>query len=142
MSGQDFEKAINSATHAVDETEQRRNHIFGWLQEQPSAVEEFQKRISAQEAEQEKKLPNANNYDLEFFCERFIIGNEIVGSNDAGFPMYEPRDDSEKYKKIVDGSLAGSIVVFDRKTTFLKDGTTVIWVEWGERPEKPDTPDS
>jgi len=77
------------------------------------------------------QIPNGVNYDYTYKCARLLIGQVLSGS-DNGMPSYDDVDDSDKLTEIMNKTLQAKAVLFKKETSFLKDGTVVIWLEWGE----------
>lgn len=77
----------------------------------------------------EGKIEGAKEYGFTFHSERLIIG-KISDGYDQGREMFTEVDNSEKLKEIMDMHLQGQALIHNKKETFLKDGTVVIWIEW------------
>lgn len=77
------------------------------------------------------KVPYAGKHSYKYDCKRLIIGQVQTGF-DHGGPIYEPQDDSQELKDIMDKELQAEAIVIKKETSFLKDGTIVIWIEWAE----------
>jgi hypothetical protein len=76
------------------------------------------------------KIPGAAKYDFNYHCKRFMIGQRVTGF-DHGAPMYEDIDDSADLQEVMDKNLKGEAIIFKKMETFLKDGTVMVWVEYG-----------
>ena len=139
-----FKKAVEDASqtprHPDDESGD--GNIFDWSGGVPSAVQQFHQQIDDKIAEKQRLIPKASKYDLKTHCKRLFIGNVTVGSNPDGFPIYEPRDDSDEYEAIMQEVAEAKALLFENKTTFLKDGSVVIWIVWATRPAKNQTADT
>jgi len=77
------------------------------------------------------KIPGAKDFNFEFQCARLIIGNVVVDRQN-GHEVTAEQDDSDRLKEIMDRSMRGEALISKKETTFLKDGTVVVWVEWME----------
>lgn len=83
------------------------------------------------------QIEGAKEYGFTFHSERLIIG-KVSDGYDQGREMFTEVDNSEKLKEIMDMHLQGKALIHNKKETFLKDGTVVIWIEWLEA--KKETP--
>lgn len=79
----------------------------------------------------DKRIPGAKEYGFTFHSERLVIGKVSEGY-DQGKEIFTDVDDSAKLKEIMDMHLQGKALIHNKKETFLKDGTVVIWIEWLE----------
>jgi len=75
------------------------------------------------------QIEGAKEYSFTFHSERLIIG-KISEGYDQGREVFTEVDNSEKLKEIMDMHLQGQALIHNKKETFLKDGTVVIWLEW------------
>ncbi len=82
------------------------------------------------------KIPGAKTFEFEFQCARLMIGNQIIDTQN-GKDITEEIDDGGRLKEIMDKSLRGESIINKRETTFLKDGTVVVWIEWMEPKKAP-----
>lgn len=79
------------------------------------------------------KIKGSVQYDLEYFCERLMMGEKELGVDfDNKQTQVESVDDSARLKQIMDKQLNGEAVIINKSETFLKNGTVVIWVEWAQ----------
>lgn len=81
-------------------------------------------------------IPGAKQLDFTFQCARLRVGVEQTGFSNGQAEMTDI-DESARLKEIMDMSLRGEAIINKRETTFLKDGTVVIWVEWMEQKKTP-----
>jgi hypothetical protein len=80
-------------------------------------------------------IPGAKQLDFTFQCARLRVGMEQTGFSNGQAEMTDI-DESVRLKEIMDMSLRGEAIINKRETTFLKDGTVVIWVEWMEQKKR------
>jgi hypothetical protein len=85
-------------------------------------------RVITHDADQ---VPGGVNYDYKYNCARLLIG-QILSGSENGMPTFDDVDDSARLTEIMNKSLQAKAIIFKKETTFLKDGTVVIWLEWGE----------
>lgn len=76
-------------------------------------------------------VPGTMNYDLEYHSARLTIGQKMTGFVD-GHAEFEDLDESVRLQDIMNKTLNGKAVLFKKDHSFLKDGTVIVWVEWGE----------
>lgn len=86
-------------------------------------------------------VPGVTGYALEYHCERFYVGKELIAIGEEGGKTFQDRDESGALKEVMDRCLKGDGVIFNRKESILQDGSVVVWMEWGEpRPKKAKEP--
>lgn len=123
----DFAKALRAAQQMPELPEEFARMVpdlLAGMQNQAAGV----RRIGMDEA---GKVPGGKEYSFEFQCARLVVGYRVVDYQN-GFPITEEHDDSDKLKEIMDKSLRGEAVIHKRESSFLKDGTVVVWLEWME----------
>ena len=77
------------------------------------------------------QIPNAAEYNYKYHCTRLLIG-QIMRGYENGMPIYEDIDEGAELREIMNKSLQAKAIIFKKETTFLKDGSVAIWLEWGE----------
>jgi hypothetical protein len=75
-------------------------------------------------------IPGMMNYDLEYHSARLTIGQKMVGFVD-GHAEFVDLDESERLQEIMNLALSGKALLLKRDHSFLKDGTVIVWLEWG-----------
>lgn len=123
----DFSKALRAAQEMPELPEELARMIPDLLAGD-AGQQNLLRRIGANEP---GKVPGAKEFNFEFQCARLVIGYRIADYQN-GFPITEEHDDSDKLKEIMDKSLKGEAVIHKRESTFLKDGSVVVWLEWME----------
>ena len=121
----DFSKAVEGAQRmpqAIEELEGKLPDLFG-----SKAAQDIASRV---EGDMEGKIPGAAQYDFDYNCKRFMMGQHVVAF-ERGNPIYEDIDESEELQKIMDMNLKAEAIIFKKMETFLKDGTVIIWIEYG-----------
>lgn len=126
----DFSKAIEAAQDLPEIPED----LEGVLPDPFKASESSDGLITR--STEEDGVPNVAKYDYSYQCARFIVGQVQMGFS-HGQAEYEDKDDSKELKDIMDQTYNAKAILIKKETTFLKDGTVVIWVEWAE-PKKPE----
>jgi len=132
----DFLKSIENAHRAPDTSRDDDSTIPNIFSHQRT------KQLASKVIEGvDGQIPGVTQYDFTFHCARLIMGKTQIDFQN-GQAIYEDKDDGERLKEIMDQSLAGKSVINKKETTFLKDGTVVLWIEWLERkePEQEDNP--
>jgi len=123
----DFAKALRSAQE-MPELPEELARLVPDLLAGDAGQQALIRRIGANEA---GKVPGGKEYGFEFQCARLTIGYRVVDYQN-GFPVTEEYDESDRLKEIMDKSLRGEAVIHKRETSFLKDGTVIVWLEWME----------
>lgn len=77
------------------------------------------------------QIPNGAAYDYKYHCTRLLIG-QILRGYENGMPIHEDIDEGPELRAIMNKSLQAKAIIFKKETSFLKDGTVAIWLEWGE----------
>mgnify|MGYP001351467815 CR=1 FL=1 len=124
--GSEFAKSIEDAQRLPD----RPDDVDGGLPNPFLGTDpmDLVSRVLTRDPDQ---IPNGVNYDYTYKCARLLIGQVLSGSNN-GMPTYDDVDDSDRLTEIMNKTLQAKAVLFKKETSFLKDGTIVIWLEWGE----------
>jgi len=81
--------------------------------------------------EDKEGIPGVIKYDIEYYSARLTIGQRMLGFVD-GHAEFEELDESAELKKIMDKNLSGQAILLKKDHSFLKDGTVIVWIEWGE----------
>lgn len=122
----DFAKAIENAQKLPELPEDDDGGIPN-----PFKGEDPLKLVSRILTHNPDQIPQGVEYDYQYNCARLLIG-QILSGSENGMPTFDDVDDSERLTEIMNKSLQAKAVIFKKETTFLKDGTVVIWLEWGE----------
>jgi hypothetical protein len=122
----DFAKAIESAQKLPETPDDDDGGIPN-----PFRGEDPLKLVSRVMTRDPDQIPQGVTYDYEFNCARLLIG-QILSGSENGMPTFDDVDDSARLTEIMNKSLSAKAVIFKKETTFLKDGTVVVWLEWGE----------
>lgn len=129
----DFLKSIENAHRAPDTTRDDDSTIPNIFSHQAT-----RQLVSKVVDNVDGQIPGITQYDFTFHCARLIMGKTQIDFQN-GQAIYEEQDDGERLKEIMDNSLAGKSVINKKETTFLKDGTVVLWIEWLEKKEPEQT---
>lgn len=73
-----------------------------------------------------KNIQGVPRYNFNAHFKRFIMGQIEVGRDEKGFPMYEERDDTELYERLMNDILSGEAILRWEERTTLRDGTVII----------------
>lgn len=122
----EFAKAIEDAQKLPEAPEDDDGGIPN-----PFRGEDPLKLISRVMTRDPDQIPQGVTYDYAYQCARLLIG-QILSGSENGMPKYDDVDDTQRLTEIMNKSLQAKAVIFKKETTFLKDGTVVIWLEWGE----------
>jgi hypothetical protein len=123
----DFSKALRAAQEMPELPEELARMVPDLLAGD-SGQQNLMRRIGLDEP---GKVPGGKEFNFEFQCARLVIGYRIADYQN-GFPIMEDHDDSDRLKEIMDKSLKGEAVIHKRESTFLKDGSVIVWLEWME----------
>lgn len=86
-------------------------------------------------------IPGLPRYDkLRTHLRRFIIGQRMVGGDDAGRPSYQEQDDSQAYEALMDDILHAKCMLRWEEKQHLRDGTLVVSVCYFTRLDPPPPP--
>lgn len=94
----------------------------------PAAVPAMSERVGESDG---TKIPHGAKHSYKYNCARLVIG-QIQTGFDHGGPIFEPQDDSQELKDIMDKQFQAEAIVLKHETSFLKDGTVIVWLEWAE----------
>lgn len=122
----DFAKAIENAQRLPELPSEVEENVID-----PFKGEDPLKLVSRVLTNDAGQIPNAVEYEYTYRCARLLIGQIMTGSEN-GMPSFDDVDDSDRLTEIMNKSLQAKAIIFKKETTFLKDGTVVIWLEWGE----------
>ena len=123
----DFSKAVEDAQRLPGIPEDLEHNLPDPFK---SAMEAVQLVQRVQEGATDQ-IPLAAEYAYTYHCKRLTIG-QVLRDFHNGQPVYEDVDESDALIEIMNKQLSAKAIIFKKETTFLKDGTVVIWVEWGE----------
>lgn len=125
----DFAKIISSAQLKPDGAPPEGLDLFS----PPSSPEEQPPLVT--DVPSPGRVPGVPGYALDYQCQRFFIGKEMVAI-DQNTKVFEDRDESAELKSVMDRCIKGGGVIFNRKESILQDGSIVVWMEWGEPTSK------
>jgi hypothetical protein len=90
------------------------------------------------ETDEPGKIRGAIQYDFEYHCRRFMIGEKELGVDfDNRQTQVESVDESEDLTDIMNKNLRGEATIINKSETFLKNGTVVVWLEWAVPKQAP-----
>lgn len=92
------------------------------------SAEDFVKEVDS--TEEPESIPGAIKYEMEYHCKRLVIGQITTGWSEQG-EMKEDQDDSKELVQIMNTILAGKALLLKKLENVLKDGTVIVWIEWG-----------
>lgn len=72
---------------------------------------------------------NLTDYNADYHCQRFVIG-QTMGVGEDGRKTFDETDDSVALQEVMQLRWSGKAVIANRLDTFLQDGTVVVWLEW------------
>lgn len=124
---EDFLSALHKAQELPDAPEAVAKQVPDLL----AGSDGQQRLVRRIGADEEGKVAGGKEFSFEFQCARLTVGNVTSGFSN-GQPVLDELDESDRLKEIMDKSLRGEAIINKKETTFLKDGTVVIWVEWME----------
>lgn len=73
-----------------------------------------------------KNIQGVPCYNFNAHFKRFVMGQIEVGRDEKGFPMYEEKDDTEVYERLMNNILDGEAILRWEERTTLRDGTVII----------------
>jgi len=92
--------------------------------------------VNTGEEEDKESIPGMTNYDMNYHSARLTIGQKMTGFVD-GHAEFEDLDESDDLEDIMNKTLNGKAMLFKKDHSFLKDGTIIVWLEWGEYSNSP-----
>jgi hypothetical protein len=122
----DFTKALEEAQKLPELPDELENNLPDILK----GNSELPNVVTRVESSTQGEIPGSTKWDFDYNCARLIIGQQLTGLVNNQ-PIYEDHDDSDRLKEIMDLHLAAKAIIFKKEETFLKDGTVIVWLEWG-----------